>query len=161
MGVSEKLPTYTRETSGVRITLPKDHISAPYTRKNVSEPAVAIPAHNAVDNTAFVDVNSFGAKDAAKLESIVGKTTATKIWTELAYNGRFDSLAEGRTTGDARGADDAVQERLAANREAAEARGWTECALERAAGMGHLTVWGRPPGAVQRHLVPDWLPESR
>lgn len=67
---------------------------AAYTRKNVSEPAVTIAAHNAVDNTAFVDVNSFGAKDAAKLESIIGKSTATKVWTELQNNGRFDSLAE-------------------------------------------------------------------
>lgn len=73
--------------------LHRDHGVA-YTRKAVTEPAVTLPAHNSVDNTAFVDVNSFGAKDAAKLESLIGKTTATKIWTELSSNGRFDSLAE-------------------------------------------------------------------
>lgn len=67
---------------------------AAYTRKNVTEPAVNIPAHTSVDNTAFVDVNSYGAKDAAKLEALIGKTTATKVWTELANNGRFDSMAE-------------------------------------------------------------------
>jgi competence ComEA-like helix-hairpin-helix protein len=67
---------------------------AAYTRKNISEPAVVLPAHNAVDNTAFVDINSFSAKDAARLEQLIGKTAATKIWTELSNNGRFDSLAE-------------------------------------------------------------------
>ena len=79
---------------------------------------------------------------------------------EILYE-RFDALAEGRTIGDAKGADAAVLERLAANRQAAESRGWTACALERAAGMGRLTVWGLPPGETGRRLVPDWLPASR
>ena len=79
---------------------------------------------------------------------------------EILY-ARFDAFAEGRAVGDAKGADAAVQERLDANREAAESRGWTECALQRAAGMGRLTVWGLPPGEVDRRLVPDWLPASR
>lgn len=79
---------------------------------------------------------------------------------EILY-ARFDALAEGRLIGDAKGADAAVLERLAANRDAAESRGWTACAHERAAGMGRLTVWGLPPGETDRRLVPDWLPASR
>ena len=74
---------------------------------------------------------------------------------------RFDILAEGRGPGDARMAQDALLDRLATNQRMAEARGWTSCALERAGGMGRLTVWGVPPGDVERHPIPDWLPETR
>jgi hypothetical protein len=74
---------------------------------------------------------------------------------------RFDRFAEGRAQGNARGAYEAVLDRLAANRRAAEALGWSSCALERAGGMGRLCVWGRPPGVAERHPIPDWLPSSQ
>jgi hypothetical protein len=74
---------------------------------------------------------------------------------------RFDRLAEGRARGDARGAHAALLDRLAANQRAAKAYGWTSCALERPGGMGRLGVSGVPPGDVERHPIPDWLPESR
>lgn len=70
---------------------------------------------------------------------------------------RFDTYAEGRAQG--LGAVDAYREildRLAENQRVAEARGWTACALERAAGFGRLRVWGVPPGRVERHMIPDW-----
>jgi hypothetical protein len=73
---------------------------------------------------------------------------------------RFDRFAEGRAQGDARRAHDALLDRLAANQRVAEAFGWTSCALERAGGLGRLSVWGVPPADVERHPIPDWLPES-
>lgn len=73
---------------------------------------------------------------------------------------RFDEIAEGRKGGDGWDAHRAVLDRLAANQRAAEADGWTSCALERTAGMGRLKAWGVPPGAVERHPIPDWLLDS-
>lgn len=70
---------------------------------------------------------------------------------------RFDQLARGRAQGGAWEAHRDVVDRLAANQRAAEADGWTSCALERAGGMGRLMVWGVPPGQVVRHPIPDWL----
>lgn len=74
---------------------------------------------------------------------------------------RFEALAKGRAKGDGRAAHDAVLDRLAANRTIAERDGWTSCALERAAGMGRLRVWGVPPNEGQRHPIPDWPAERR
>jgi hypothetical protein len=70
---------------------------------------------------------------------------------------RFDDCSDGRGLGGAWAAHEAVVDRLAVNRRMAEARGWTSCALERAGGMGRLTVWGVPPGDCERHPIPDWL----
>lgn len=70
---------------------------------------------------------------------------------------RFDGLAAGRDQGNPRGAYDALLERLTTNQRAAEACGWTACALERAGGMGRLRAWGVPPGHAERHQIPDWL----
>ncbi|HEX5580014.1 MAG TPA: hypothetical protein VFX39_00460 [Gemmatimonadaceae bacterium] len=72
---------------------------------------------------------------------------------------RLDALAYGRTHGDSWAAHAALLDRLAANRRAAEAQGWTSCALERIGGFGRLTAWGVPPGDVERHPIPDWLPD--
>jgi hypothetical protein len=69
---------------------------------------------------------------------------------------RHDALAEGRAPGDSTAVHNAILERLAANRLIAEARGWTSCALERVAGMGRLHLWGVPPTAEGRAVVPDW-----
>jgi hypothetical protein len=74
---------------------------------------------------------------------------------------RFDANATGRAFGGAWTAHEALLDRLAANRRAAEAYGWTACALERAGGMGRLSAWGVPPGDAERHLIPDWLPDTR
>jgi hypothetical protein len=73
---------------------------------------------------------------------------------------RFDGFARGHAHGGAWTAHEALLDRLAANQRAAEAYGWTSCALERAGGLGRLSAWGVPPGGVERHLIPDWLPEQ-
>ena len=75
---------------------------------------------------------------------------------------QFDAYAEGRTHGKGGwAAHEAVLDRLAANQRAAEAHGWTSCALERSGGMGTLRAWGVPPAEFQRHLIPDWPTEPR
>ncbi len=79
---------------------------------------------------------------------------------EVLY-ARFAAFAKGRAVGDSRAAHEALLDRLSANQRAAEAFGWTSCALERAGGMGRLSVWGMPPGDAQRHLIPDWRPASQ
>lgn len=70
---------------------------------------------------------------------------------------RYDAMAEGRTPGDSTAVHNAILERLAANRLAAETRGWTSCALHRVAGMGTLRLWGIPPAGGARAVVPDWV----
>jgi hypothetical protein len=74
---------------------------------------------------------------------------------------RFDAFAEGRQRGGARSAYEALLDRVAANQRAAEAQAVQPCALERAGGMGRLRPWGVPPGHSERHVIPDWLPETR
>jgi hypothetical protein len=54
----------------------------------------------------------------------------------------------------------AVLDRLAANRRAAEAAGWTSCAIERAEGAGRFRLFGVPPGAALRAEVPDCPDEA-
>ena len=73
---------------------------------------------------------------------------------------RFDGLAAGRDLGHAGGAYEALLTRLTANQRAAEEQGWSDCALERAGGMGRLRAWGVPPGSADRLPIPDWLPAS-
>lgn len=73
---------------------------------------------------------------------------------------QFDDIARGRVQGGARAAHQAVIDRLAANQRVAEGAGWTSCSLERAAGLGRLTVWGVPPGQQARQQVPDWMPDT-
>ena len=73
---------------------------------------------------------------------------------------RFDAIARRGAPGDSTAAHEAVQDRLAANRAAAESNGWTSLALERAGGMGRLRLWGVPPSSADREVVPDWLPRE-
>ena len=74
----------------------------------------------------------------------------------------FDVYADGRAHGKGGwAAHEAVLDRLAANQRAAEAFGWTSCALERAGGTGTLRAWGVPPTEFQRHPIPDWPSEPR
>jgi hypothetical protein len=73
---------------------------------------------------------------------------------------RFDAFAAGREQGGGRSAYEALLDRVAANQRAAEAQGWTACALERSGGMGRLRPWGVPPGHAERHPIPDWLPDT-
>ncbi len=68
---------------------------------------------------------------------------------------RFDGIARGRAKGDSRRAFEDIQNRLAANRVIAEARGWTACALERLGGTGQLRLWGVPAIGCDREIVPD------
>lgn len=75
-----------------------------------------------------------------------------------ALYARHDLMAEGRAPGDSTAVHRAILERLAANRLAAEAHGWTSCALERVAGMGRLRLWGIPPDGEARAIVPDRAP---
>ena len=70
---------------------------------------------------------------------------------------RFEAIRDGRASGGGWRAHVAVLDRLAANRRAAEAKGWTSCALERQ-GNGPFRLWGIPPSGHQRELVPDWPP---
>jgi CheY-like chemotaxis protein len=72
-----------------------------------------------------------------------------------ALHARHDLMSEGRAPGDSTAVHRAILERLAANRLAAEAHGWTSCALERVAGMGRLRLWGMPPAGGVRAVVPD------
>lgn len=61
-----------------------------------------------------------------------------KISIEKLY-ARFDDYAEGRALGKGGwAAHEAVLDRLAANQQQAESKGWTSCALERAGGIGRL-----------------------
>lgn len=88
------------------------------------------------------------------------RTMSDHVVSRETLYARFDRFAEGRAQGDAWGAHEAVLDRLAANQRAAETFGWTSCALERVGRMGRLCAWGVPPGDVERHLIPDWLPAS-
>jgi hypothetical protein len=72
---------------------------------------------------------------------------------------RFDSRAETGASSDAWEAHAAVLDRLAANVRVAESYGWTSCAIERVDGATHFNAWGVPPGACQRHPIPDWSTE--
>ncbi len=65
-----------------------------YVRRPVTAADIADPVYAPADNTDFVDVNSFRDADADRLQSILGKGVAEKVWRELAYNGRFDTLDE-------------------------------------------------------------------
>jgi hypothetical protein len=69
---------------------------------------------------------------------------------------RFDAIARARSRGSSPAAHQAVLDRLAANQRVAEARGWTSCTRERAAGMGRLRAWGVAPGSSERRPIPDW-----
>ena len=69
---------------------------------------------------------------------------------------RHASIAAGRAEGDSRLVHVKILERLAANRQVAEAQGWTSLALERVAGMGQLQLSGIPAAAARREVVPDW-----
>jgi hypothetical protein len=73
----------------------------------------------------------------------------------------LDALARGRAHGEAWAAHEAVLDRLAENRRAAEANGWTSCALERDGRMGRLRAWGVPPSGGERRIIPDWPAEAR
>ena len=74
---------------------------------------------------------------------------------------RFDAIAHRGEPGDSTAAHEAVQDRLAGNRAVAERHGWTSVALERAAGLGRLCLWGVPPQGEDRELVPDWAPSQQ
>lgn len=73
---------------------------------------------------------------------------------------RFDSIARWGTPGNSSAAHEAVQDRLAANRAAAETNGWTSFSLERAGGVGPLRLWGVRPAHEEREVVPDSLPRD-
>ena len=65
-----------------------------YTKKVIPPiPLLDIPYH-AVDATASFDLNSFHDEDAKRLQTLVGKRTADKIFQELRDFGRFDDLGE-------------------------------------------------------------------
>jgi hypothetical protein len=69
---------------------------------------------------------------------------------------RFDRLASGADkSGSSWLAHTAILARLAANRERAEAAGWTACNVERLGGMGRLQLYGIAPGAIGRSEFPD------
>ena len=68
---------------------------------------------------------------------------------------RIEEIRDGRVTGNGWKAHVAVLDRLAENRQAAEAHGWTSCALERH-GNGRFRLWGVPPSGHHREVVPDW-----
>ena len=73
---------------------------------------------------------------------------------------RFDAIARLGAPGNSQEAHGAVLTRLAANRDAAEANGWTSLSLERAGGMGRLRLWGLRPSREDCEIVPDWLPDE-
>ncbi len=73
---------------------------------------------------------------------------------------RFDSIARWGAPGSSGAAHEAVQDRLAANRALAETNGWTSFSLERSGGVGPLRLWGVPPDAQDREVVPDSLPRE-
>jgi hypothetical protein len=50
----------------------------------------------------------------------------------------------------------AVLDRLGANRQMAEAAGWSSCAIERDDAAGRFQLFGVPPSGTLRTLVPDW-----
>jgi hypothetical protein len=77
-----------------------------------------------------------------------------RIALETLYR-RLAAIRDGRASGDGWGAHAAVLDRLAANQRAAEAQGWTSCAVERQ-GNGPFRLWGVPPSGHHRELVPDW-----
>ena len=67
--------------------------------------------------------------------------------------------AETRVPSDAWAAHAAVLDRLAANRRVAQSSGWTSCEIERVDGATCFSAWGVPPGACERHPIPDWSTE--
>jgi hypothetical protein len=69
---------------------------------------------------------------------------------------RFDAVARGRAPADGVDFHRLILDRLTANREHAEAAGWTACALERAGGSGPLRLVGAAPASAGRSVVPDW-----
>ena len=69
---------------------------------------------------------------------------------------RVVARGESRVSSDAWAAHEAVLDRLAANVRVAESYGWTSCAIERVDGAARFSAWGVPPGAVERHPIPDW-----
>jgi hypothetical protein len=73
---------------------------------------------------------------------------------------RFDLIARWGAPGNSQTAHEAVQDRLAANRTAAETNGWSSFSLERSGGVGRLTLWGVPPSREDREVVPDWMPPA-
>jgi hypothetical protein len=77
-----------------------------------------------------------------------------QVALDTLYAG-FEAVRDGHATGDGWKAHVALLDRLAADRRAAEAWGWTSCALERH-GNGPFRLWGIPPSGRQRELVPDW-----
>lgn len=82
-----------------------------------------------------------------------------RVSLETLY-ARFDAIARLGAPGNSQEAHGAVLTRLAANRAAADADGWTSLSLERAGGMGRLRLWGVPPAREHREIVPDWLPNE-
>jgi hypothetical protein len=78
---------------------------------------------------------------------------------ETLYD-RFDLIARWGAPGNSETAHEAVQDRLAANRVAAETNGWSSFSLERSGGVGRLRLWGVPPSREDREVVPDWLPPA-
>ncbi|HEY0778111.1 MAG TPA: hypothetical protein VGD56_09115 [Gemmatirosa sp.] len=69
---------------------------------------------------------------------------------------RFDAIATGHDRhGSSQAAHRAILDRLAANGRAAEADGWTACALERDGGSGRLRLIGVAPQTTLRVVVPD------
>jgi hypothetical protein len=73
---------------------------------------------------------------------------------------RRESLKDGGAHGLGWSAHAAILDRLAANQRAAQALGWTSCAIERA-GAGRFTAWGVPPGKWRRYMIPDWTSEPK
>lgn len=73
-----------------------------------------------------------------------------------SLHAEVDARASTRVPSDRWAAHAAVLDRLAANIRVAESYGWTSCAIERIDGALHFNAWGVPPGAFERHPIPDW-----
>ncbi len=71
---------------------------------------------------------------------------------------RHTLIATGRAEGDSHLVHLAIMDRLSANGRIAEVEGWMALALERVGGMGRVQLWGVPPTAARREVVPDWAP---
>lgn len=77
-----------------------------------------------------------------------------------SLHAKVEARADSRVSSDGWSAHEAVLDRLAANVRVAESYGWTSCAIERLDGATLFGAWGVPPGADERHPIPDWSTES-
>ncbi len=87
----------------------------------------------------------------------MGEHTLDELWA------RLEALAVGCDDGDRRwAAHEAVLDRLARQRRAAQAENWTSLALERQGPRERFRLFGIPPGGSLRTEVPDTIvaPES-